>query len=200
MDVFLETERLILRRFTADDVDNLVALDSDPAVMRHLSGGAPTPRAAIEERMPRYLAYYERHVGYGFWAVIEKATGEFIGWFHLRPHEGSPPDEPELGYRLRRASWGKGYGTEGSRALIRKAFTELGARRIVASTYQDNIASRRVMEKAGLTFVRTFRYTEEALAAQNTHTGAGGLWEGDDVEYALTQADWERQEAVHRGE
>src|SRR4051812_12680267 len=70
MDIFLETERLILPPFPADDVENLVALDSDPAVMRYLSGGAPTPRAVIAERMPHYLAYYERYAGYGFWAAI----------------------------------------------------------------------------------------------------------------------------------
>ena len=98
------------------------------------------------------------------------------------------PTSAELGYRLRKAAWGKGYGTEVSRALIRKGFTELGVRRVVASTYADNVGSRRVMEKAGMTFVRTFRYDAGDPATQE-------LWEGDDVEYAIEQADWERQEA-----
>ena len=70
--VFLETERLILRRFTGDDVDLLVELDSDPEVMHFITGGQPTPRREIEtEILPAYLAYYERHAGYGFWAAIE---------------------------------------------------------------------------------------------------------------------------------
>ncbi len=194
MHIFLETERLILRRFTPDDLDNLVALDGDPEVMRYLTGGPPTPRDVLQhEHLPAYLRYYERYTGYGFWAAIEKATGDFLGWFHFRPLNGSPDDEPELGYRLKRSAWGKGYGTEGSRALIRKGFAELGARRVVASTYQDNIGSRRVMEKAGMTLARTFRMTPAELAAHGAP--ADGVWDGDDVEYALTKEEWERQEA-----
>src|SRR5436190_8400505 len=158
MQVFLETERLLLRRFTEDDVGNLFDLDSDPEVMRFVNGGTPTPREVIElDLLPRFLRYYEQFAGYGFWAAIEKATGEFLGWFHFRPPEGAGPDEVELGYRLRQAAWGQGYGTEASRALIRKGFTELGVRRVVASTYAENIASRRVREKAGLTLVPPYR-------------------------------------------
>src|SRR5688500_17921228 len=118
MHIFLETERLILRRFTADDVDNLVDLDSDPDVMYYNSGGRPTPREEIERgHIPAYLDYYRHYEGYGFWAAIEKGTGAFLGWFHFRPYEGAPVDQPELGYRLRKSAWGKGYGTEGARAL-----------------------------------------------------------------------------------
>ena len=92
MQVFLETERLLLRRFTEADVDNLSDLDSDPEVMRFINGGTPTPREVIEsDILPRYLRYYERFAGYGYWAAIEKATGEFLGWFHFRPAEGAGP-------------------------------------------------------------------------------------------------------------
>ena len=192
MQVFLETERLVLRRFTAADVDHLEALDADPAVMRFLSGGKPTPRAEIErEVVPAFLGYYERFAGYGYWAAIEKATGEFLGWFLFRPREGGPPDEVELGYRLRRSAWGKGYATEGSVALIRKGFAELGARRVVAQTMALNSASRRVMEKAGLTLARTF-YPDWPDPIPGDEHG--------EVEYALTRAEWERQEATgHEG-
>jgi RimJ/RimL family protein N-acetyltransferase len=196
MQVYLETERLVLRRFTEDDVDNLFDLDSDPDVMRFLTGGAPTTREAIQTRfLPAFRRYYEHSEGFGFWAAIEKSTGDFLGWFHFRPPEGSSPDEPELGYRLRKSAWGKGYGTEGSRALIRKGFTELGVRRVIASTYQDNIGSRRVMEKVGMTLVRTFRMTAEEMSAMGYDVVPDDLWDGDDVEYALEKADWERQEA-----
>jgi RimJ/RimL family protein N-acetyltransferase len=198
MEVFLETERLVLRRFTAADADHLVELDGDPEVMRYLTGGAPTPRAVIErDILPRFLSYDERSAGYGFWAAIEKATGDFLGWFSFRPPDGAGPDEVELGYRLRRAAWGKGYATEGSRALIRKGFAELGVRRVLATTYQDNFASRRVMEKVGMALVRTYRLTPADLAAGGTfHTTAQEVWDGDDVEYALERADWERREAA----
>ena len=196
MRVYLETERLTLRQLTEDDADNLFELDGDPAVMRFLSGGAPTPRAVIErEILPRFLSWYGRGGGYGVWAAIEKASGAFLGWFSFHPHTGGDPGKIALGYRLRRAVWGRGYATEGARALIRKGFTELGARRVIATTYQDNLASRRVMEKAGLRLARTFRLTAADLVATGTfHANDVELWDGDDVEYALDKAYWERQE------
>ena len=108
MQVFLETGRLILRRFTDDDVDLLVELDADPEVMRYINGGEPTSRAEVaDEVLPAFLGYYERYPGYGFWAAIEKSTGDFLGWFHFRPKEGGFADEPELGYRLLRSAWGQ---------------------------------------------------------------------------------------------
>lgn len=184
MPVFLETDRLVLRRFTEADVDNLVELDSDPEVMRYLTGGRPTSREDIENQvLPRILDYYDRYEGLGLWAAIEKSTGDFLGWFHLRPPlTDSRPGVFELGYRLRRSAWGKGYATEGSRALVRKGFTELGAQRVVAFTMAVNAASRRVMEKSGLVFVRTFH--------QDWPDPIPGVEEGE-VEYAVNRADWE---------
>jgi RimJ/RimL family protein N-acetyltransferase len=191
MQVFLETERLLLRRFTESDVDSLSNLDGDPEVMRFINGGKPTPRDVIRnETLPRFLRTYERSEGFGVWAAIERRSGEFVGWFEFYPREDADPDEIELGYRLRRSAWGKGYATEGSRALIRKGFTELGVRRVVAETMAVNTASRRVMEKAGLTYVRTF------------HQKWPDRIEGDehgDAEYALTKAEWERRQTTERG-
>jgi RimJ/RimL family protein N-acetyltransferase len=157
MDIVLETERLILRRFTEDDVDHLVDLDSDPEVMRYLTGGDPTPRAVIaNDRLPHFLRQYQQGKA-GRWAAIEKSTGEFLGWFALDP--GEHDGEVELGYRLRREAWGKGYATEGSRALVQRAFTDLKVDRVFAHTMAVNAASRRVMEKAGLRYLRTFHLT-----------------------------------------
>jgi RimJ/RimL family protein N-acetyltransferase len=183
MHVFLETERLALRRFTETDVGELVELDADPDVMQFVNGGKPTSRAEIEsDILPAFLSYYARFAGYGFWAAIDTATGQFVGWFHFRPPLGGAQDEAELGYRLRKAVWGKGYATEGARALIRKGFADYGVQRVVASTMLVHAASRRVMEKAGLKLVRTF------------HRDWPERIEGDeqgDVEYALTRAEWE---------
>ena len=183
--VFLETERLRLRQLEHDDVDHLVELDSDPQVMRFINGGRATTRCEIEnEVLPAFLGHYERYGGLGFWGVEEKSTGRFVGWFHLRPVEGAPAGEVELGYRLLRSVWGKGYATEGSRALIDKAFAELGVDRVVASTMVVNVASRRVMEKAGLRFVRIFH--------QPWPDRIEGEEEGD-VEYALLRSEWEQE-------
>jgi RimJ/RimL family protein N-acetyltransferase len=98
MQVFLETERLVLRRFTVADAGSLAGLDADPDVMRFITGGVPTSREEIEDEiLPAFLRYYERFDGYGFWAAIEKSTGAFLGWFHFRPPAGAAPGEAELG-------------------------------------------------------------------------------------------------------
>ena len=198
MQVFLETERLVLRWLTADDVDNLFELDSDPAVMRFLNGGTATPRDVIQhEILPRFLRSNTRSDGFGVWAAIQKSTADFLGWFSFQPADadGASAGDATLGYRLRQAAWGKGYATEGARALIRKGFTELGVQRVVATTYQDNHASRRVMEKAGMRLVRRYHMTPEALLAQDTyHSTSLDLWDGDDLEYALERADWEQRQ------
>jgi RimJ/RimL family protein N-acetyltransferase len=185
--VYLETERLILRRFTPDDLDALTALDADPAVMRYITGGRPTPRDEMrDEYLPHWLAYYARGDRYGFWAAIQRRTGAFLGWFHLRPQGHDPDDEPELGYRLVASAWGQGYATEGSRALIEKAFAELGARRVYATTMVVNVRSWRVMEKAGLRRIRVFH--------QPWPDRIEGEEQGD-VEYAITRAEWEASQA-----
>jgi RimJ/RimL family protein N-acetyltransferase len=185
MRVFLETERLLLRRFTESDVANLHDLDGDPEVMRFVNGGKPVSRDVIrEETLPRFLRAYERFEGFGVWAAIERSTGKFVGWFEFYPRKDAVPEEVELGYRLRRSAWGKGYATEGSRALIRKGFTELGVQRVVAETMAVNAASRRVMEKAGLRYVRTFHQQWPERIEGDEH---------GDVEYALTKADWGSQ-------
>jgi RimJ/RimL family protein N-acetyltransferase len=186
MDVFLETERLALRRFTADDVDLLVELDGDPKVMLYITGGVTTSREEIvDDVMPAFLGYYERFNGFGFWAVLERSSGDFLGWFHLRSAPEDEPDVVELGYRFRRAAWGQGYATEGSRALIAKAFNELGVRRVRAETMTVNIASRTVMERAGLRFVRTFHQEWPYPIPGDEH---------GDVEYALDRDEWQAQQ------
>src|ERR1700680_2574438 len=130
MQVFLKTERMELRRFTEADVDHLFDLDSDPEVMRFLSGGIPTPREVIQnDILPAFLRSYERFPGFGVCAATEKASGEFLGWFGFQPKDAASPSDVALGYRLRRAVWGQGSATQGARALMRKGFTELGVER-----------------------------------------------------------------------
>ncbi|MEH1027914.1 GNAT family N-acetyltransferase [Micromonospora profundi] len=174
------TERLRLRRFTAADVDALVELDSDPEVMRFLTGGAATPLATVrDEQLPRLLGQYDRHPGLGCWAGLDRATGEFVGWFALDP--SADGDEAELGYRLRRATWGRGLATEGSRALVRHAFDVVGVRRVWAETMAVNDRSRRVLAKAGLRHVRTFHVQWDDPIPGTEH---------GEVEYELRAQEW----------
>ncbi|MFC2079506.1 GNAT family N-acetyltransferase [Candidatus Bipolaricaulota bacterium] len=183
-EIYLETERIVLRRLTVEDADNLLALDSDPEIMRFLTGGVPHDRAFIlETALPHYLGFYHRFDVFGFWAAIEKASTSFIGWFHLKPSKENP-EETELGYRLMRAFWGNGFATEGSLALINKAFRELGVTKVVATTMSLNTRSRRVMEKTGLQFEKEFIYPGDPFPG----------WRSEDcleVKYALTKQQWE---------
>jgi RimJ/RimL family protein N-acetyltransferase len=179
MRIVLETERLTLRQFTEADVGNLFDLNSDPEVMRYLNGGKPASRENIrDEIIPFHLGAYERFPGFGTWAAQATATGDFLGWFHFRVVAGQGID---LGYRLHRRAWNKGYATEGSRALVSKGFTSLGVERVFGHTMAVNLASRRVLEKSGLVLVRTFPY-------QGTDVIEG--CEQGEVEYALRRADW----------
>jgi len=188
VDIYLRTERLRLRRFTGQDVDNLFQLNSDPEVMRFINGGKPTPRQQIrDEIIPFHLGAYQRDSRFGTWVAEAAPTGEFLGWFHFRPGPGEGID---LGYRLRRAVWNRGYASEGSRALIRKGLTELAVQRGLALTMAVNTASRRVLEKSGLLLVRTFRY-EGSDAVEGSEHG--------EVEYALTKAEWGARAAGDHG-
>ncbi|MCX4469705.1 GNAT family N-acetyltransferase [Micromonospora sp. NBC_01655] len=187
-EVLLETARLRLRRFTEADADALVELDSDPAVMRYLTGGRPTLAEVVRaEVLPRLLTGYDRHPGMGRWAATDRATGSFLGWFALDAEagdasRGGTAGQAELGYRLRRAGWGRGLATEGSRALVRYGFTTLGLRRIWAETMAVNVASRRVLEKAGLRYVRTFHLDWDDPIEGTEH---------GEVEYELLRDEWD---------
>jgi len=161
--IFLETERLLFRRVVPEDARLLYELDSDPEVMRFISHGVPTPLERIErEILPRWLRYYETSTHLGFWAVHARADGDFLGWFHLRPDRYTP-QEQEVGYRLKRSAWGQGYATEGTRALLVRAFTAWDIPKVSARTLAENKASQRVMEKAGLRFEEDFLYEESLL-------------------------------------
>ena len=169
MNIFLETPRLILRQFTEDDVDNLLALDSDADVMRFISGGVASSREAITTKfLPDVLSYYCEYDNLGFWAIAKKSSREFIGWVVLRPESRfkiakllnvAEPDAMELGYRLRQISWGKGYATEASQALINKVLTSWDAKQIVAWALPENKASIRVMEKLGMELQQEYVFT-----------------------------------------
>jgi len=174
--------RIILRDFTADDAESLVDLDADPQVMRYITNGIATPREeVVKDLLPALLSYPRSTPGFGFWAAELRETGEFIGWFHLRPEPGQPASEPELGYRLRRAYWGRGLATEGSRALIDHAFSIPETTRVVANTMAIHSASRKVMGRSGMTLPRIY-HADWPVRIDGDEFG--------DVEYAITRAQW----------
>ena len=148
----MNTARLALRPVRPADRADLVALEADPEVMRFLNGGHPVP----EPGLPDGDFLTPRGTEPEVLAAHALATGRFIGWFAL--FDDGLVDglrTAELGYRLRREAWGKGYGTEGAQALVAEAFGRLGFDRVRAQTMAVNLGSRRVLEKAGLQHVET---------------------------------------------
>jgi RimJ/RimL family protein N-acetyltransferase len=180
VSAFLETERLWLRDAVPADLDLLHDLNSDPEVIRYLFS-RPRTRAQVEaEVLPRFLSGADGRRP-RCWIAVEKASNQAIGGFALETPPDGPADEGELGYRLRRAAWGRGYASEGARALLDKGFGDFGLHRIWAQTMAVNTGSRRVMEKAGLRYVRAFHLDFDDPLPGTEH---------GEVEYALTRADW----------
>jgi RimJ/RimL family protein N-acetyltransferase len=162
-----------------------VELDSDPEVMRFLSGRAST-RVEVEAGHARRMAVAQKVDGLGFWVGL--VDDEFVGWWTLQPAHGpDQPDDPgvaDLGYRLLQRQWRKGYATAGARELVRCGFDDVGLDRIIAQSLSVNAGSRAVMERVGLTYVRTF---PTSMAAP-----VEGIEEGE-VEYEMTREQWERR-------
>ena len=184
---YLQTERVELRRFRLDDADLLIELDSDPAVMRYLTGGEPTAPEVYRDWMPSLLAGYDgRWVGaFGLFAAHETAGGEFVGWFCLRPERDGPLDEAELGYRLRQAAWGRGLATEVSAALLVKAFNDLDVRMVWGETMALNRASQKVMEKVGMVVTQDLETPEDMLAVEGAELGG--------FRYEITREQWKQR-------
>jgi N-hydroxyarylamine O-acetyltransferase len=159
----VETERLTLRPLGESDVDALHALHADPEVMRYLD--------------PEPVGHF---LGDSFLAAHEKESGRFVGWFEFKPVDDGVA---ELGYRLHPEFWGRGYATEGGKALIERGFADGAVQRVVATTMFVNAGSRRVMEKCGLKHVRTF-HVDWADPLPGSELG--------EVEYALTADEFRR--------
>jgi RimJ/RimL family protein N-acetyltransferase len=164
--------RMQMRLMTANDVDLLLDLDADPEVMRFINGGHPSTREHVEERINASL-------GSRWAAFLHDAS--FVGWFGIRPGDKRPEDR-ELGYRMCREMWGRGLGTEGALAMIEHAFTRYDAARVWAQTMTVNTRSRRVMERCGLHYVRTFHGEWDDEIPGGEH---------GDVVYEITRAEWD---------
>jgi RimJ/RimL family protein N-acetyltransferase len=144
----LRTRRLLLRQWRAADLDPYARLCADPEVMRYL-GGKPYSRRQSGEQLESFVQHWSDH-GFGLWAVELWGSGELIGFVGLSTHSWWPG--VEVGWRLDPAHWNRGLATEGAAASLDYGFGTLGLDRVISIAHRDNIASRRVMEKNGLTF------------------------------------------------
>ena len=141
-----ETARLRLRRWRDEDVSTLARWNADPVVMRHMGRGPMTLEESAAA-FDRYRRHWDEH-GFGVWAAELLATGELVGRIGLSYHRAWPGD-PELGWLIDPAHTGRGLATEGGAACVGYGFGSLGAHRLVSICTEENVESRRVMEKLG---------------------------------------------------
>jgi RimJ/RimL family protein N-acetyltransferase len=141
----LETKRLIFTLFTPNDVDLLAALHSDPEVQRYI--GEMWPREEVQKRVDLYVSDQARY-GFSKWKTHLR-DGTFVG----RAGVSVDPDlgTPELGYSFARAAWGHGLASEAAFAIVDWMFTNTDVPELSAFAVSENLASRRVLEKVGMT-------------------------------------------------
>ncbi|HEX8283648.1 MAG TPA: GNAT family N-acetyltransferase [Pyrinomonadaceae bacterium] len=166
----LRTERLVLRMFRDEDLDEYAAIAGDPEVTRYLGDGRPLSRADAWRQMAMILGHW-RLRGYGMWAAEESATGRLVGRIGFFNPEGWPGFE--LGWTLAREFWGRGYATEGARAALEHCFTKTGRDHVISLIRPANAPSIRVAERLG-----------EELEGRVDLSGSEALV------YGITREDW----------
>jgi RimJ/RimL family protein N-acetyltransferase len=146
----IRTERLILRRWRDTDLEPFARLNADPEVMAHLP--ALLDRAASDALAKRIREHFERH-GFGLWAVEAPGVAPFLGFVGLSIPRFTAAFTPcvEVGWRLARGYWGKGYATEAARAALDVGFVNVGLDEIVSFTVPANGRSIAVMQRLGMT-------------------------------------------------
>jgi len=151
MTTILETERLRLREFQSDDLDDLATMVADVDQMRFY----PRPRTRVEASawIDRNLSLYREH-GYGFWLIESLPTSDFLGYCGIRPLTIERVEEIEMGWHTRKQSWGRGIATEAAVACRDLAFTRFDIPRLVATIDPTHTASLRVADKIGMSSER----------------------------------------------
>lgn len=156
----IKTERLRLRPFTPDDLEDFYQLRADEEVMRYISSPTATTREGTRERLAQVIQQYDE-LGFGFYAIVRQSDNRLIGWCGLAPLDTVP--EIEIGYGFAPDCWGHGYATEAAQAIIKHGFEDLSLARIVAVAYAENVGSINVMKKLGMTYVHVGRYWNDEL-------------------------------------
>jgi RimJ/RimL family protein N-acetyltransferase len=161
MKTILETDRLILREFILEDLDEVFRLVSDPDVTRYIGDVCKSVEDARKRMVEQTFRDYEKF-GYGRWAVVCKSTGKVIGAAGLKFLDDV--GEVDLGYSFFKEHWGKGLATEASRAVVAYGVDNLQIQRIVGIADIENQASIRVLEKVGFRFEKFTTYRDHEVA------------------------------------
>jgi ribosomal-protein-alanine N-acetyltransferase len=148
----VETERLVLLRWRGDYVDEHARICADPDVVRFITGGEPLRREIVEELSERARSSWRQH-GFGPWAALDRETGSWVGRIGLNLLEDwVGPDRWEVSFELAPRFWERGLATEGARKAIDVGFACARLERIIGVTARGHRASRRVMEKCGMSY------------------------------------------------
>jgi ribosomal-protein-alanine N-acetyltransferase len=179
MNAYLETPRLILRAVKEEDAPGFFELDSDPEVHKFL-GNQPVKDLKESEEVIKYIQKQYEENGIGRLAIIDKASGEFVGWSGLKYETVVRAGFPyyDLGYRLKKKFWGQGIATEAAIASLKYGFQQRQLEEIYAAADLDNIGSNKVLQKVGLKLVDQFEY------CQAPHN-----W------YKITKAEWQEMQS-----
>lgn len=180
---YLTTARMTLHHPRPTDLDSFDTLNRDPGVMQFLDWQPPT-RQEVAAELAQTIRGQADQPDFGRFVARDRETGQFLGWFGLEL-DGGGTAAPELGYRLRAATWGRGLATEGGRALVDHAFGALGCAQVNAQTMYVNARSRRVMEKCGLRYLHTFH--------EHFDNPLPGTEHGE-VRYRITREEWRQPE------
>ncbi len=164
-DMRIETERLALRSWRAEDVDQFLVVNSDPEVMATLGPVMGRDQvAALIERMQRIEAEH----GHCFWAMVRHEDDRVIGWCGVVRGTVEPiMGQPEIGWRMARDCWGKGYATEAACATLDWLFANRSDEAAWAITTVENVGSRAVMERLGMTYLPAFDFDHPGVPADD---------------------------------
>ncbi|WP_378185216.1 GNAT family N-acetyltransferase [Aquimarina sp. W85] len=157
---YIETDRLICRELLDTDIYGMYTLDSNPSVHIYLGNNPVTDISKSQEYIANIQSQYRQN-GIGRWAVIEKASGTFIGWSGLKlitDEINKQSNYHDLGYRFIQDYWGKGYATETAEAFLKYGFKILELKKICAIADVANISSNKVLHKIGMHPINTFQY------------------------------------------
>jgi len=163
MNIFAETERLILREIMPTDIEGMFELDSDPIVHKYL-GNKPVKTKKEVEKVIEFIRQQYKERGIGRWAAIEKSSGDFIGWSGLKLNTGEKDSLNgkqnfyDIGYRFIPRYWGKGYATESALVALDYGFKVKQYETIAGIALIDNIGSNKVLRKIGLNHIEDFVY------------------------------------------
>lgn len=163
MEIFAETNRLILREILPSDAEGLFEMDSDPLVHTYLGNKPVTHMQQVMDVIDFIRKQYKEN-GIGRWAMIEKSTNHFVGWAGLKfvqEETNHKSNYYDLGYRLLRKHWGKGFATEAAIASLNYGFQQLGLQEIFAAAHLENKASDRILRKVGFEPDGVFEYDTE---------------------------------------